>query len=312
VPVTQPGGGAPEDVLRVQIEREPAGCVMHHGGAMHMDRPFRRTRGAAGEMQEGGIVPGRRHDREVVARLGHQSGQIERAGNVGGRGSVLDDQHMLERTELRTDGLDLTLVERRRRKQHLAPTHVDSGPDRFRTEGGKQRGRHKARLESAQHADIEFRNPARQHEQAFALGGAQLRQDVGEAVGSLPQLGIRDVLGRIFTRQPAQRGLVPIGTGRMAVDRFVRDVETATGQSGEFAAQDLPREPATRRFDVGKVWRYALIARLLANDVVRRYIRQFRTSQELSWPTRVLSSANWARFQSTPSHSTFQRCTDAG
>ncbi|OIQ79942.1 hypothetical protein GALL_383180 [mine drainage metagenome] len=73
-------GGAPVHVVRVQVEGEPPGRVMHHDGLVDVHGSLRGPRGAAREVQQGrGLRSGGR-DPVRVGGVGHQVGERQGAG----------------------------------------------------------------------------------------------------------------------------------------------------------------------------------------------------------------------------------------
>src|SRR5690606_37778519 len=89
-------GGSPEDVVLVEVEREPAGGVVRDDRLVHVQRALGLAGGAAGEVQQ------RRRLRvggaDIVVGIGcrEQPGQVERS--VGQRALfVASQQHVLER-----------------------------------------------------------------------------------------------------------------------------------------------------------------------------------------------------------------------
>ena len=60
-----------------------------------------------------------------------------------------------------------------------------------------------------------------------------LRQNVGEAIALDAQLRVAELANGIIAADPAQRKLAAAARQHMAVDRLIRDIEPAVGQTVE-------------------------------------------------------------------------------
>ena len=236
-------GGAPEDVVVVQVERVMAGDVMRHHRLVHMDRAFRPAGGAAGEMQQRVILRiGRRND-EVGALPVHQAVPVERVGHIGGSGFRRTPGSRAATTATATR-IPATL----RRYSGSVVTSTRPAPmpmprrQRLGAEGGEQRRNDAFRLQRAEHGDVELGDAAGQHEDAFARRHAKLAQGVGEPVG-LARAG-RDRSARAAPRC-GRASAVP--RGRRAVRRRGDPPPRARYSGpGRPAARPVARAPPPR------------------------------------------------------------------
>jgi hypothetical protein len=162
-------GGAPEDVVGVQVERRRGGRVVRHYRAMHVHRPFRHAGGAAREVQERGVFRSGAFGLELARERVQVSG--------------FNANHVLERRHLCRNLLHLALVERLGGDEHLAAAEVDARLERLGAERREKRRYHGAALERAEHRGVKLGNAAAQHEHYVALGDAETAQQVGEAIG---------------------------------------------------------------------------------------------------------------------------------
>ena len=87
-------GGAPEDVVGVEVEREPAGHVVRDDGAVHVQRALGLAGGAAGEVQQRRLLRIGRRDGEVGA--GASARSAPKSSVPAGSRPVADDEHVLE------------------------------------------------------------------------------------------------------------------------------------------------------------------------------------------------------------------------
>ena len=127
-------GGAPEDVIRVQVENIFPGHVMHDDCAMDMDGALGPARGAAGEVEERRILGFRAHRREAALFIS----QGLRQGDRAGRGGIVDDQHLLQRGQPLPPALHLLAVEGAGGDQQLCSAQAHAGLDGLRAKGGEQ------------------------------------------------------------------------------------------------------------------------------------------------------------------------------
>ena len=102
--------GTPESVLCVQVKRVAPSAKMSNDRTMHMQGPFRRARGTAGEVQQGGVFCAGVDGGEGVGCLSHQLTQIQGLGFVGQSTLLGDKQHMAQAGHLLAQLFDLALV----------------------------------------------------------------------------------------------------------------------------------------------------------------------------------------------------------
>ena len=131
VPVTQPGiGGAPEDVVGVQVEREPRGRVVRDDRLVHVHRALRRARRAAREVQQRELLGLGRRDRERRACAARpRRGRARRARRRRRRRRAARASRL---GQLGADRRDLAPVQRRRRDEHPAVAELQALADRLR------------------------------------------------------------------------------------------------------------------------------------------------------------------------------------
>jgi hypothetical protein len=258
-------GGAPVDVVGVQVERVLAGGPVRRHRAVHVHGALRRAGGAAGEVQQREVLRPGRHDVEFVGGLRHQRGEVERAGHVGRPALLAHQQHVAQRRQLTADLRHLALVEQFRGHQYGALAELDARGDRLRAEGGKEGRDHRAVLEAAQHRDVQLGDAAGEQEQALALADAERLQHVGEAVGQARQLAISDVAG-VVGAEEAEGGLVAQRADGVAFDGLVGDVQPAAGQAGQLGTHGVPGKRRARRGVVRQIRRQAQVGCGLADD----------------------------------------------
>ncbi|MCY1397908.1 hypothetical protein D9M71_129280 [compost metagenome] len=249
-------GGAPEHVVRVQVEGVPGGDQVGQRRAVHVQRALGRAGGAAGEVQQRGAVGGGRCHRKVVADLVQQLAQVVGVGDLHRAAVVVEQQHMPEQRQLVADCRDLAPVQGFAGQQHAALAEAQAGLQRLRAEGGEQRRHHAAGLEAAEHAEVQLQAAVAQHEQPRAGLDAEVVQHVGEAAGLPRQLAVADLAATAVAQQQAQGDVFAQGTGGMPVDRLEGQVEAAAGQTGQPLGFGLPREGSTRLGRCRPVGRY--------------------------------------------------------
>ena len=134
--MTQPGiGGAPEDVVGVQVERERAGDMVRDDGLVHMHGALRRPGRAAGEVQQRHVLAGRSAAIVEVGRGRRHQRRPGRAVPGGVAGRRRSAAHAQAR-QLVAHRRDLAPVERRGGDEHVAVAELDSrcahrlGPER--------------------------------------------------------------------------------------------------------------------------------------------------------------------------------------
>ena len=183
-------GGAPVAVLGVQVERVAPGRVVGDHGTVHVQGALGRAGGAAGEVQQRGVVCGGRDGDGIVAGRSHQRDPVQCVGLIRAAAVLGHQQHMAQRGHLRAHRLNLAPVQRIGGHQHLALTDVDARGDRLRAERGEQRRHHGAVLQRTQHRDVELGDAPGKHEESGALADTEPPQHLGETMGLARQLGI--------------------------------------------------------------------------------------------------------------------------
>ena len=152
-------GGAPEDIVRMEIEDEAAGDVMRDHGVVDVHGPFRPAGRAAGEMQQRHVFGSGPHAhrtcRMALARAAARS--VVPGGGVGG---AIDQQDVLKARQLGAPRLDFAPVKRLGRDQDLRIADGHAGLDRLRPERREQRRENAAIFERAESREVELRNAA--------------------------------------------------------------------------------------------------------------------------------------------------------
>ena len=236
-------GGAPEDVVGMQVERIAGGGVMGDGRAMHMHGALGGAGGAAGEVQQRHVF-GRGRDRCAgVARGIHQRGEVERARGNGRSTFFPHQQHMFQGRHPVAPLRQLALVKRGGGDQYAACAQIHARGDGLGTEGGKQGRHHRAMPETAEHGDVKLGDAAREHKDPLALGDAELRQHIGEALAQSGQFAITDIMRGRVERQEAQCHLPAQAARRMRIDCRMGDIEATSRQAGQLGTCRLPRKP---------------------------------------------------------------------
>ena len=239
-------GGAPEHVVRVQVEGVLAGDVMGQRRAVHVQRALGRAGGAAGEVQQRGAVGAGRRHREVVAGLVQLLAQVVGAGDAHRATVVVEQQQVFEQRQPLAQRRHLAPVQRLAGQQHAALAEAQAGLQRLRAEGGKQRRHHAAGLEAAEHAEVQLQAAVAQHEQPRAGRHAEVAQGAGEAGSQPRQLAIADLAAAAVAEQQAQGGVPAQRPGGMPVDRLVGEVEAAAGQAAQPLGFFRPGEGSAR------------------------------------------------------------------
>src|SRR3990172_1686213 len=97
-------GGAPVDVLIVEVEDVPGGGVVAHDGHMDVGGPLRLTRGAGGVVHDREVLRVRALDLEGVRLSAEQLSPGDGAFWGWGAAAAVDDDDV---TQLRQTGADL-------------------------------------------------------------------------------------------------------------------------------------------------------------------------------------------------------------
>lgn len=246
-------GGAPVHVPGTQVECVGGRGVVGDDRLVDVDRAFRSAGGAAGEVQEGHVVGGRRRDGEGVRRGGHQVVEGGGAGQV--RRARSDDEDVFQVRERRAAPGDLAPVEVRSGDQDPRVTEAQPLLDRVGAEGREQRAQDAGALQRAQHRGVQLRAAPEQREHPVPAADAEGPQDVREAGRATRQFGVRDGGDGVVPGHADQRRPAGPGAGRVPVHRLVGHVEAAPGKPGQFRTRLRPGEGRAGRFVVGETWR---------------------------------------------------------
>ena len=231
--------GAPEDVAGMQVERVQAGGVVREHRFVDVDRALRPPGGAAGEVQQRHLVGARGHAVEGIGGLVHQRAEVVRVRGHRNAAAVVDQQHLLERSDLRPHRRHLARVQRRCRQQRPRAAEVHARGNRLRAKGREQRRDHDPGLERAEHRGIQLRQTRREHEEAVAAHQAEARDRIRKAVGQAAQFVIADAPLGAFGAEPLQRHMRAAPLAHRAVERFEADVESAAGQAVQARPQGI-------------------------------------------------------------------------
>ena len=131
-------GCAPVDIAVVQVQGIAAGYVVHRDRAVDVLGALRCPSGAAGEVQQRGILGGGWLDRGFIGGGVHEAVEVLGAVDILGVPAG-NDQHLFHRGHLIADCGDLALVDRRCGHQHVGRSDVHPCFDRLWTECGEQR-----------------------------------------------------------------------------------------------------------------------------------------------------------------------------
>ena len=244
-------GRAPEDVVRMQIERELSGDVMGDHRRVHVDRSLRPTGGAAGEVEEGHILRTRALNVEGLRGSVHQHGKA--MGAVGPCSVAVNEDNMAEAAEFVAPGSNFAAVEMLGSDEQLRLADAHAGFDGLGSERRKERAEDRPCLQGSQRGDIEFGNTAQEAVYAVALGDIQGTKSVGKSVGLPLQVAVGEVADSVILTDPAKGDFVAKAMGNVSVNRFIGDVQTATGQAVETGARLVPREVFDRPIIVTQV-----------------------------------------------------------
>src|ERR1035437_1346847 len=140
---------------------------------------------------------------------------------------------MLQARELFSPRLYFPPVKCLRGNKRLGTADRHTGFDGFRAERREQRREDAAVLEGAERGDVEFGHAAEQRKNAIRFGYPTLHQDVRKPVRRGAERRVAEVANLVVTTNPAQRQLVAATGQDMSVDRLMRDVEPAVGQTIE-------------------------------------------------------------------------------
>ena len=188
-------GRAPEDVVRMKVERETRGRVMRDDGLVHVNGAFRLAGRAAREVQQRGVLRIGGGNREAVVGL-RQPAREDRACPAAST-TELDSptsEHVLEARAASCAALSIFfLIQDIGRHEHLGACDVDPRLNRLRPERGEERREHAAVLQRAERRDVELGDAAGQHGDRVAFSDAQRCQHVREAVRLVAQVGVGEV-----------------------------------------------------------------------------------------------------------------------
>ena len=233
-------GRAPEDVLRVEIEREAAGDVMRNHGLVHVHRALRPSRRAAGEVQQGHVLGAGPYGFKGIRCRGHGGGQVRRARRQAPR--AFGQEHLVQARQLLAPRFDLAPIESLGGDEHLGVADRHARLDRLRPECRKQRGEDAPVLERAERGNVELGYATEQREYSIALRHPALRQEIGEAVGLSAQRRVGEIANPVVAPDPPHGKLVAAVGGDVTVDCLMSDIEPASRQTIQHTPRLRPRE----------------------------------------------------------------------
>ena len=205
-------GGAPEDVVGVQVERVAS---RSRGGRR---RP--RARGSppwacpvvpevkcSSAMSSGAVGGISNPDPLDGEQLGGGRATGHRAIGTGGRSRVdpSNSSTCSSCGELLADRGHLPAVERLGRHQHPPVAPAQALADRLGAERGEQRTEHAAVLQGAERGHVQLQGAVGQHEDAVASFDAEGGEAGGEPVGEVLQLPVGHLGGGTVAAEQAQR-----------------------------------------------------------------------------------------------------------
>ena len=257
-------GGAPVDVVRMQVQREGAGRVVGGDGVVDVDGALGRAGGAGREVQQGHVLGPGRHDLPVRGGCLHQPFQVQGARLRLAVG--VGQQHMPQFGQRAAQLRHLPPVERPGGDEHPAGAQLQPLPHGLRSEGREQRAEHARVLEGAEHRDVEGGGAAAEREDALAAPDAEAAQHRGEPAALLGQLPVGErVAGPVGADEP-QRLPAAASAGHVPVRGLEGDVQApAAGQSGQFPAGVLPGEGRAGRVIIQQVGPDPEAARVLGD-----------------------------------------------
>ena len=219
-------------------------------------------------MQQRHILRRGRRNFEAVARLVHQPTKIETSQLRRLTVLVSDDEDVLQTWEPRAQFRDLAPIEPLRRDEHARIADRHARMNRLGPEYREHRTEHVPVFQRAERRDVQLRNPLAEREDPFAGRQTEMLQHVRETVRQRGKLRVTEVVAHTRLVEPAQRYRVA-ATGRdVAVDRFVRDVETASArQPGQVRPRRVPVERCAYSLVVEQIRQRAQFVGVLPDDV---------------------------------------------
>ncbi len=238
----------------VKIEGQFARDVVGDDCSMHMDRAFRRSSGAAGEVQEGRVFGTGRSDAVGAGCLFEQVMNIVCAGSLRGWLFVADEQDMLKMGQRLSDPGHFALIQRLRGHQHLGLADRQPGADGLRAERGEERTEDGAMFQCTQRRDVQLRNAAGEDEDPISLGDPQPLKCIGKAIAQVVESRIGIVLDLPAFPQPPDGGLLSERTACMPHHRFMGDVQSLPlRQAIQFGTRLLPRKVFSHRLVIVEI-----------------------------------------------------------
>ena len=223
-------GSAPEHVVRAEIAGEPTGDMMRDHGRVDAHRPLGTPGRAGGEVQERHVFGVGRRDLEIRAGRSQKRAQIVGAGDIHRGLRRPDDEDALEVRQRLAEQLDLAPVEAFGGDERFRRADDQALSDRLEVEGGKQRAEDAPGLQRSEGGDIEFRDAAREREDAVARTDPAGAENVGEAVGLGPQIGVAQIADRPAFRDPADGRRPGERAIAMPVHRLVGDIQLSAAR----------------------------------------------------------------------------------
>jgi len=261
----------PEHVVRMKVEGEAGSRMMRDDGLVDVQGALGFACRPAGEMEQRRIF--RIGGRDGHARVGrvHQLAKVSHPRQLPNRRRVADEQDVFEAWERRSERFDLLPIQRVGGDEDLRACDADPRLNRLGAEGGEERREDAAVLQRAERGDVELWNPAGEHRDGVPLADTERAQDLGEAAGLVAEIAVREVATGALPGNPPQRHAVPPGPSRVAVDRFMSDIQSpALGEPVERLASRGPGKFRTR----------PLVVQQIGHDrpIVRRLVERRPTS----------------------------------
>ena len=247
-------GGAPVDVVGVEVEAPLAGEVVLDDSVVAMDGALGLAGGAGRVVHDGVVVAGGGYGAELVGGVAHQLVVIEVAAGegLGGTTVLIDDDDVLEGRELGDDGFDL-LAELGLGDEDPGAAVLHAVAHGVGAEGGEEGADDASGLEGPEDREVDLGDALHEGEDAVALLDAEPSEDVGELVGLAAHVIVGVGLGLAVLALPDHGGLVALAVEDVTVDGLVGEVEAAVGQPVDLALDAGPVEGCTSGFVVAEV-----------------------------------------------------------
>ncbi|HCQ63648.1 MAG TPA: GNAT family N-acetyltransferase [Rhodobacteraceae bacterium] len=181
-------------------------------------------------MQERHVFGVGRRDLEIRAGRSQKRAQIVGAGDIHRGLRRPDDEDALEVRQRLAERFDLAPVEAFGGDERFRRADDQALSDRLEVEGGKQRAEDAPGLQRSEGGDIEFRDAAREREDAVARTDPAGAENVGEAVGLGPQIGVAQIADRPAFRDPADGRRPGERAIAMPVHRLVGDIQLSAAR----------------------------------------------------------------------------------